>query len=371
MAKVDGDNRFGDMRRESAKATRPSNKRPLGILAPMKKVIVTGGAGFIGSHTTVELVGAGYEPIIVDDLRNSEERVLDGIARIIGRRPVFHRVDCNDAVAMRGVLEREGDVHGVIHFAADKAVGESVEQPMKYYRNNIGSLVVLLELMKERGLRTIVFSSSCTVYGTLAELPATESSPAGSANSPYGFTKVVCERMLRDQAVADPRLRAVLLRYFNPIGAHPSAAIGELPIGVPNNLIPFITQTAAGIRKQLTVFGDDYATIDGSCVRDFIHVVDLARAHVRALQWMEEQDRPLCEVFNIGTGKGHTVLEAVRTFERETGVDVPHAIGPRRAGDVEAMYADTTRSRDVLGWTPQLTLADALRDAWRWQQTLA
>lgn len=336
----------------------------------MKKVIVTGGAGFIGSHTCVELVAAGFEPIIVDDLRNSEERVLDGIARIIGRRPVFHRVDCNNAAAMERVFAQEGEVYGVIHFAADKAVGESVEQPLKYYRNNIGSLVVLLELMQRRGLHNIVFSSSCTVYGTAAELPATERTPSGHANSPYGYTKVVCEQMLRDQSVAVPGLRAVLLRYFNPIGAHPSAAIGELPIGVPNNLIPFITQTAAGIRERLTVFGNDYSTPDGSCVRDFIHVVDLARAHVRALQWMEERGRPVCEVFNIGTGKGHTVLEAVRTFTAETGVDVPHVIGPRRAGDVEAMYADTTKSRDVLGWTPQLTLADALRDAWRWQRTL-
>lgn len=336
----------------------------------MKKVIVTGGAGFIGSHTCVELVAAGFEPIIIDDLRNSEERVLDGIARIIGRRPVFHRVDCNDAAAMAQVFAREGTVYGVIHFAADKAVGESVEQPLKYYHNNIGSLVVLLELMQRHGLHNIVFSSSCTVYGTAAELPATEHTPSGNANSPYGYTKVVCERMLRDQSVAEPLLRAVLLRYFNPIGAHPSAAIGELPIGVPNNLIPFITQTAAGIRKQLTVFGNDYNTPDGSCVRDFIHVVDLARAHVRALQWMEEEDWPMCEVFNIGTGKGHTVLETVDTFLRETGVEVPHVIGARRPGDVEAMYADTTKSREVLGWTPQLTLRDALRDAWRWQRTL-
>jgi UDP-glucose 4-epimerase len=337
---------------------------------PMKKVIVTGGAGFIGSHTCVELVAAGFEPIIIDDLRNSEARALDGIARIIGRKPVFHRVDCNDAAAMERVFEQEGEVFGVIHFAADKAVGESVEQPLKYYRNNIGSLVVLLELMQRCGIDRLVFSSSCTVYGTTAQLPATESTPAGMANSPYGYTKVVCERMLRDQCVARPELRAVLLRYFNPIGAHPSAAIGELPIGVPNNLIPFITQTAAGIRKQLTVFGDDHDTPDGSCIRDFIHVVDLAKAHVRALQWMEEQERPMCEVFNIGTGKGHSVLEVVRTFTEVTGVDLAYVIGPRRAGDVAAMYADTTKSREVLGWTAQLTLADALKDAWRWQLSL-
>lgn len=336
----------------------------------MKKVIVTGGAGFIGSHTCVELVAAGFEPVIIDDLRNSDARVLDGIARILGRDLAFHRVDCNDAEAMERVFAGAGQIHGVVHFAADKAVGESVEQPLKYYRNNIGSLVVLLEVMQRHGLHNIVFSSSCTVYGTTAELPATERTTSGNANSPYGYTKVVCERILRDQSAAESGLRAVLLRYFNPIGAHPTAAIGELPIGVPNNLVPFITQTAAGIRKQLTVFGNDYDTPDGSCVRDFIHVVDLARAHVRALQWMEEQGRPLCEVFNIGTGKGHTVLEAVRTFTAETGVDVPHVIGPRRPGDVEAMYAETTKSREVLGWTPSLTLGDALRDAWRWQLAL-
>ena len=336
----------------------------------MKKVIVTGGAGFIGSHTCVELVTAGFEPVIVDDLRNSRERALEGITRILGRMPSVHRIDCCDSARMEEVFRAEGPVHGVIHFAADKAVGESVKEPVKYYRNNIGSLAVLLDLMARLGVTRIVFSSSCTVYGQPERLPVRETAPDNNATSPYGFTKVVCERMVRDTSAADPALKAVLLRYFNPIGAHPSAAIGELPLGVPNNLVPFVTQTAAGLRKQLTVFGDDYPTPDGSCIRDYIHVVDLARAHVRALQWMEERTAPLCEVFNIGTGNGHSVFEVLRTFEAVNNTPVPHTVGPRRTGDTTEVYADTTRSREVLGWAPTLSLADALRDAWRWQQAL-
>ncbi|MEZ4808560.1 MAG: UDP-glucose 4-epimerase GalE [Flavobacteriales bacterium] len=333
----------------------------------MKKVIVTGGAGFIGSHTCVELAEAGYEPVIVDDLRNSEERAVEGIGAILGRAPRMHRIDCNDRAAFDKVFREEGPIHGVIHFAADKAVGESVNEPLKYYRNNVGSLVTLLGLMQEHGVERIVFSSSCTVYGQPEVLPVTEAAPDRNANSPYGFTKVVCEQLLRDQVAATPVLRAVLLRYFNPIGAHPSGHIGELPLGVPNNLVPFVTQTAAGIRQQLTVFGTDYATPDGSCVRDYIHVVDLARAHVQALAWMEAARAPLCEVFNVGTGKGNTVLDVVRTFMEVTGVDVPYVLGPRRPGDVEAVFAATERSRDVLGWTATHTLAEALKDAWNWQ----
>ncbi len=334
------------------------------------KVIVTGGAGFIGSHTVVELAAAGYTPVIVDDLRNSEERAVDGIAAIIGQRPVLHRVDCLDGPAMETVFAAEGPVHGVIHFAADKAVGESVREPLKYYRNNIGSLVTLLEVMAAHEVRHIVFSSSCTVYGQPDRLPVTEAAPDRAANSPYGFTKVACEQMLRDKCTADASLRAVLLRYFNPVGAHPTGHIGELPLGVPNNLIPFVTQTAAGIRNQLTVFGDDYATPDGSCVRDYIHVVDLARAHVRALHWMTGHTPPLCEVFNVGTGQGNSVLEVIRLFQEVNGVELPWSIGPRRPGDVESVYADTTRCREVLGWTAKLGLRDALRDAWHWQQQL-
>lgn len=337
----------------------------------MKKVIVTGGAGFIGSHTVVELVQAGFHPVIVDDLRNSKERALEGIAAILGHLPTVYRIDCTDHAALEGVFRAEGPVHGVIHFAADKAVGESVREPLKYYHNNIGSLATLLRVMDTQGVKDIVFSSSCTVYGDSKDLPVTESSPTGAAASPYGYTKVVCERMLNDVSAADPALRVVMLRYFNPVGAHPSAHIGELPIGVPNNLVPFITQAAAGLRDKLTVFGNDYDTRDGSCIRDYIHVVDLAKAHVIALRWMAERKAPACEVFNLGTGEGNTVLEAVHIFEEVNAVKVPHTIGPRRAGDVVAMYADTVKSREVLGWRTELTLADALRDAWRWQQQLA
>ncbi len=336
----------------------------------MKKVIVTGGAGFIGSHTVVELVAAGYEPVIVDDLRNSEERALAGIAAITGRAIRFHRIDCNDAAAFDQVFVQEGPIHGVIHFAAYKAVGESVAEPLKYYHNNIGSLTVLLGLMQRHGVRQLVFSSSCTVYGQPEQLPVTETSPDRNANSPYGFTKVVCEQLLRDQSHADPTMKAVLLRYFNPIGAHPSGLIGELPIGVPNNLVPYVTQTAAGMREQLTVHGSDYPTRDGSCVRDYIHVVDLARAHVMALDWMSAQEAPVNEVFNLGTGQGNTVLEVVNGFMEATGVKVPYTIGPRRAGDVESVYAETSKSRTVLGWSCQRDLKEALRDAWNWQQRL-
>ncbi len=336
----------------------------------MKNVIVTGGAGFIGSHTCVELVAAGYEPIIVDDLRNSEERALAGIAAIIGRPLQVHRIDCGDEAAFDHVFRTVGPVHGVIHFAADKAVGESVAKPVQYYRNNIGSLAVLLALMAKHGVQRIVFSSSCTVYGQPEQLPVNETAPDRNATSPYGFTKIACEQLLRDTSASDPALKAVLLRYFNPIGAHPSAHIGELPLGVPNNLVPFVTQTAAGLRKQLTVFGNDYATPDGSCVRDYIHVVDLAEAHVRALAWMEERSAPVCEVFNIGTGRGNSVLEVLHAFEQQTGVSLHYVIGPRRAGDTTSVFADTTKSRDVLGWVAQHDLGDALRDAWRWQQAI-
>lgn len=336
----------------------------------MKKVIVTGGAGFIGSHTVVELAAAGYEPVIVDDLRNSEERILAGIAAIIGRKPVFHRIDCTDEAAFRKVMEIEGGIHGVIHFAAYKAVGESVDFPAKYFRNNVGSLALLLVLMRERSIPHLVFSSSCTVYGQPDHLPVTERDPDHDASSPYGYTKVVCERLVRAQCKAVPAMKAVLLRYFNPIGAHPSGKIGELPLGVPTNLVPYLTQTAAGLRERLRINGDDYDTPDGTCVRDYIHVMDVARAHVDALTWMMQRPGPTCEAFNLGTGDGNTVLDVVNTFKQVNGVDVPYEIGPRRAGDVESVYADVTKSGEVLGWRTELTLADALKDAWRWQKAL-
>ena len=318
----------------------------------------------------VELAAAGYTPIIVDDLRNSEERVLDGLTTILGAPPVFHPIDCADEAAMRRMMEQEGAVHGVLHFAADKAVGESVAKPAMYYRNNIGSLAVLLQLMAERSVRLLVFSSSCTVYGQPEVLPVSETAPDRNAASPYGHTKVACEQLVRDQVVATPEMKASLLRYFNPIGAHPSGFIGELPRGVPSNLVPFVAQTAAGLRDRLRINGNDYATPDGTCVRDYIHVVDLARAHVAALAWMEQRNGPTCEVFNLGTGKGNTVLEVVNTFKEVNGVAVPFEIGQRRAGDVESVYADTSKSSEVLGWRTELTLADALRDAWRWQKAL-
>lgn len=337
----------------------------------MKKVIVTGGAGFIGSHTVVELAQAGYLPVIVDDLRNSQEEALQGIAAILGHMPEVYRIDCTDRAAFAAVFAAEGSIHGVVHFAADKAVGESVLKPLKYYRNNIGSLVVLLELMAEHGVERIVFSSSCTVYGEPEQLPVAESAPDRRANSPYGFTKVACEQLLRDQSAAVKDLRTVLLRYFNPIGAHPSGHIGELPLGVPNNLVPYVTQTAVGLREKLTVNGTDYPTPDGSCIRDYIHVVDLALAHVRALAWMDEQEEASCEVFNIGTGKGVSVLEIVEAFQRVNGVQLPYTIGPRREGDVVSVYADTKRCNAMLGWHAQRGIEEALRDAWHWQQQLA
>ena len=336
----------------------------------MKKVIVTGGAGFIGSHTVVELAAAGYEPVIVDDLRNSQERALEGIARILGRVPIVHRIDCNDAAAMDAVFREHTPVHGAIHFAAYKSVNESVAEPDKYFANNVGSLNVLLATMDKHGVKQLVFSSSCTVYGQPKHMPVVETSPDRNASSPYGQTKVVCEGILRDRSHADATFKTVLLRYFNPIGAHPSAHIGELPLGVPMNLVPFITQTAAGIRKELVIYGTDYDTPDGSCIRDYIHVVDLAQAHVAALTWMEQRPAPVCEIFNLGTGQGVSVLEAVKTFTEVTRVPVPCAIGPRRPGDVAAIWADTTKSREVLGWSARLTVRDALRDAWRWQQAL-
>jgi UDP-glucose 4-epimerase len=317
----------------------------------------------------VELANAGYEPVIVDDLRNSEERVLGGIHAILGRPVTNHRIDCNDSIAFARVFEKEGPVYGVIHFAADKAVGESVRSPLKYYRNNIGSLITLLELMERFSVEKLVFSSSCTVYGQPSELPVKETFPDRQANSPYGTTKVVCEQLIRDECVAIPKLEAVLLRYFNPIGAHPSGLIGELPLGIPSNLVPFVTQTAAGLREALTINGGDYDTEDGSCVRDYIHVTDLAQAHVKALEWLSGRSNGH-DVFNLGIGKGETVLNVVRTFERVNGVQVPYTIGPRRPGDVEAIYADASKSREVLGWEPRYSLEDALRDAWRWQQNL-
>ncbi|MDJ1482334.1 UDP-glucose 4-epimerase GalE [Cytophagaceae bacterium YF14B1] len=338
----------------------------------MKKILVTGGAGFIGSHTVVELYQSGYEPIIVDNFSNSEKSVLKGIEAIIGKAPKIYAVDCNDKLQMEEIFQQEKSIQGIIHFAAYKAVGESVEKPLEYFHNNLGSTQVLLELMLQYNTTQLVFSSSCTVYGQPEKLPVTEQTPFLPAQSPYGATKQMCEEILRQTvSIGHKSLKAISLRYFNPVGAHPSAQIGELPRGVPGNLVPFITQSAAGLRPPITVFGNDYNTPDGTCVRDFIHVVDLAKAHVKALQLLEkETSDSYYEVFNIGTGKGSTVLEAIHAFEEATGVKLQYKIGPRRSGDVEKIYAEVNKSSEVLNWHTELTLKEAMRDAWNWQKKL-
>ncbi|MBX0335086.1 UDP-glucose 4-epimerase GalE [Pontibacter sp. HSC-14F20] len=336
----------------------------------MKKILVTGGAGYIGSHTVVELVEAGYEPIIIDNFSNTEERSLQGIADILGREITCHRIDCTDVAALRKVFEQEAGIAGVIHFAAYKAVGESVDEPLKYYHNNVGSLVALLQVMEEFKVSKLVFSSSCTVYGIPDQLPVTEQTPVQKANSPYGNTKKICEEILTDLATSGSNMHTIALRYFNPIGAHPSAKIGELPLGVPNNLVPFVTQTAAGIREQLTIFGNDYDTVDGTCIRDYVHVVDLAKAHVVAIDRLLSDKAENIEFFNVGTGTGNTVLEAVQAFERATGEKLNYKIGPRRPGDVPKIYADVTKATEELGFKTTSTLEEAMKSAWDWQMHL-
>ncbi|WP_247231479.1 UDP-glucose 4-epimerase GalE [Telluribacter sp. SYSU D00476] len=334
------------------------------------KILVTGGAGFIGSHTVVELHNAGYTPVIIDNLYNSNRDVLTGLYNIIGKEVPFYDIDCNDEQAIRELFEKE-KFDGVIHFAAYKAVGESVEKPLAYYENNLMSLIVLLKAMREYGINKFVFSSSCTVYGQPNELPVTESTPRQPATSPYGNTKAISEDIIRDHVFSKPALKAIALRYFNPVGAHPTAEIGELPNGVPSNLVPYLTQVAAGLRNSLTVFGSDYDTPDGTCVRDFIHVVDLAKAHVKAIELLDEQTiSDYYDVFNVGTGQGHTVLELITTFEEVNGVKLNYNIGPRRPGDVEKIYAQSDKVNTVMKWKAEKSLADALRDAWRWQQKI-
>jgi UDP-glucose 4-epimerase len=337
----------------------------------MEKIIVTGGAGFIGSHTVVELFEAGFEPIVVDNFVNSSPSVLKGLQQIVGSPIKHYEINCNDREAFSRVFEIEKHITGVIHFAAYKAVGESVQHPLKYYSNNIGSLITLLEVMQHYQSPKLVFSSSCTVYGQPEVLPVTEDSPVVKANSPYGNTKQICEEILQDAVVAGFPLKVISLRYFNPIGAHPSALIGELPNGTPSNLVPFITQTAAGQRGRLTVYGNDYNTPDGTCIRDYIHVIDLAKAHVQALHYLEKQSTiPFYDVFNLGTGKGNSVMEVIKTFEKVSKKPLQYTIGPRRSGDVEQVYADVHKSERVLGWKSELSLEEALRDAWRWQQKI-
>jgi len=340
------------------------------------KILVTGGAGYIGSHTVVELASAGYEPVIVDNFCNSRPEVIDRLKEITGLDLVCHEGDCANTDFMERIFEAERDIKGAIHFAALKSVGESMQKPDLYRKNNIGSLHTLMAAMHCFCAPFLVFSSSACVYGEADELPVTEETPLKEPASVYGETKQACERFIEEAIQDGAKICAVSLRYFNPIGAHSSAKIGELPLGIPNNLVPFLTQTAAGNLPQLTVFGSDYNTPDGTAVRDYIHVVDLAKAHVCALKYLEGRGGAACRtptthvVFNLGTGKGNSVLEVIRTFEQATGVKVNYVIGPRRAGDVEAIYANCDKAGRELGWKIELTLADGLRDAWKWQKEI-
>ena len=335
-------------------------------------ILVTGGTGFIGSHTSVELIQAGYDVVIVDNLSNSKVEVLDGIEKITGVRPAFEQVDLRDAEATENVFKKYPSISGIIHFAASKAVGESVEKPLLYYRNNIVTLVNLLECMPKYDVKGIIFSSSCTVYGqpTKENLPVTEEAPIQKALSPYGNTKQINEEIIHDYIHSGANVKAVILRYFNPIGAHPSALIGELPNGVPMNLIPFVTQTAIGVRKELKIFGNDYDTPDGTCIRDYIYVVDLAKAHVKAMQRVLDEDTEAVEVFNIGTGNGVSTLEVVEGFEKATGVKVNWTYAPRREGDIEKVWGNVDKANKVLGWKADTPLEDVLRSAWKWQLKL-
>ena len=334
-------------------------------------ILVTGGTGYIGSHTAVELINEGFEVVIVDNLSNSTADSLDGIEKITGVRPAFEQFDLCDKWRLDDFFKKYPNLKAIIHFAAFKAVGESVDFPLKYYRNNLVSLVNLLECMHSFNVPSIVFSSSCTVYGQPKELPVTEDAPIQTAESPYGNTKQICEEILRDSVHSMPELQVIALRYFNPIGAHPTALIGELPNGVPNNLVPFVTQTAAGLRQELRVFGDDYPTPDGSAIRDYINVADLAKAHVTAIgRLLNKTSEPGFEFFNLGTGRGSSVLEVVKTFEKVTGVKVNYKIVGRRSGDIISVWADTTKANKVLGWKAETSLEDTLLSAWNWEKKL-
>ena len=335
----------------------------------MDKILVTGGLGFIGSHTVVELQNEGYEVVIIDDLSNSSISVLDGITSITEKKPLFEKLDLKDRAGVESFFTKHNDVKGVIHFAASKAVGESVKQPLLYYENNISTLVYILKDLKKLPEASFIFSSSCTVYGQADELPITENAPVKQAESPYGNTKQIGEEIISDTCKVTPSLKAIALRYFNPIGAHESVNIGELPIGVPQNLVPFITQTAIGLRQELSVFGDDYPTPDGTCIRDYIHVVDLAKAHVIALKrLLENKNKANYETFNLGTGTGSSVLEVVKSFEKVSGEKLNYKIVGRREGDIISAYADTTKANEELGWKTKLSLDDAMRSAWKWEQ---
>jgi UDP-glucose 4-epimerase len=335
----------------------------------MQTILVTGGAGFIGSHTVVELAGAGYRPVIIDDFSNSEPVVIKRLEKLLGAKVAYYKQDYKDTAKLKTVIEAE-NVQGIIHFAAYKSVNESVKKPLKYYDNNVAGLIKLLGLCEQASVKHFVFSSSCTVYGEPDSLPVTEDSPMKPATSPYGATKQMGEIIVQDATAASRHFNSLSLRYFNPIGAHASALIGELPKGVPANLVPWVTQTAAGLRKQLVVHGNDYSTADGTCVRDYIHVVDLAKAHVKALAYLEKQPARFYDFINFGTGQGSSVLEVVKAFQQVTGQKLPYKIGPRRAGDTVSTYAAVDKAKRVLGWSAEKSLADGLADAWRWQQQL-
>ena len=335
------------------------------------KILVTGGLGFIGSHTVVELQNEGYEVVIIDDCSNSSEKVLDGILAITGKRPLYEKLDLKERSKVEDFFKRHNDIVGVIHFAASKAVGESVEKPLLYYENNIGTLVYLLKELARKSNASFIFSSSCTVYGQADKMPITENAPVKAAESPYGNTKQMGEEIIRDTCKVTPGLKAIALRYFNPMGAHPSAMIGELPIGTPQNLVPFITQTGIGLRDQLSVFGDDYPTPDGTCIRDYIYVVDLAKAHVIALQrLLSGKNKTNYEVFNVGTGTGSSVLEVIKSFEKVSGKKLNYKIVDRRPGDITSAYADTTLANKELGWKAQYSLDEAMKSAWDWEQKI-
>ncbi|MNJ89730.1 UDP-glucose 4-epimerase [compost metagenome] len=334
------------------------------------KILVTGGLGFIGSHTVVELQNEGFEVVIIDNLSNAEEKVLDGIIAITGKKPIFEKLDLREKNSVKEFFTKHADVAGIIHFAASKAVGESVENPLLYYENNINTLVYLLQELQQKRDASFIFSSSCTVYGQAEKMPITEDASVQPAISPYGNTKQIGEEIIQDVAKVS-NIRAILLRYFNPIGAHPSAEIGELPIGVPQNLVPFITQTGMGLRKELSVFGSDYPTSDGTCVRDYIHVVDLAKAHVIALKRLiENKNEVKVEVFNVGTGTGSTVLEVIQSFEKVSGQKLPYKLVDRREGDVIEAYADTQKANKILGWKAESTLDQAIESAWKWEKKI-
>ena len=333
----------------------------------MKKILVTGGLGYIGSHTVVELQSAGYDVVVIDNLENSSQDVKDRITKISSRPIELVVGDVNDEQTMNRLF-MEHNFYGVIHFAAYKAVGESVDNPIKYYQNNIAGLICLLGAMNKHGVQNLIFSSSCTVYGEAEDLPVTEDTPIKSAESPYGTTKIIGEQIIQDYA-KHKNLKTVLLRYFNPVGAHPSAQIGELPNGVPSNLVPYITQTAAGIREQLVIHGNNYNTSDGTCIRDYIHVVDLAKAHVKAMTYADNMTDSV-EVFNVGTGHGSTVLEVVRAFEKQSNVNLNYTIGPRRDGDVEQIFADTQKINTVLEWQAEYDINDMMYHAWMWQKSI-